>query len=1129
MEMQQNQEGNGGHVQQQQYDETLVHDYIQQQQQQQQQGLQTYDDTSVEAATNDASQHIYEHENEQQHAHNSNIAPDQQMSNQQQETQQQKQEEEEDSDDEIEVIGVTKGNKPPPQQQQEQQQQKNQVELLTPYNFAVDQDLKCTWQEMLPSRNKVAAPMPVYTDQVRAYRLSLLSNSYFTITAIMHHTNSYDFIPSLMGVRKPIKEIVKNHGEKGESAILEDGKWRIPLSVYQVFYNYLCNQRKIYVEPIPNHQIQIASLGKAAAERGYPSPEELISHGIPSGLAHGLAPYQRGGVDFVLQRNGKALIADEMGLGKTVQGITAMACYEDEWPILVLSPSTARYHWEAEFLNWLGKDSDINRKVEQLEEEKLFGDFDSEAEEKKLEFNGEYSNKRKHDFNQHDSKRSKNMPTIPLLDPSEINVMTSSSDPMLKSNTRVVVLSYGLVANLAKKELLTPGSFKCVIVDESHMLKNKKSKRTMSVMPLLKSAKRVVMLSGTPAFSRPQELFPQLNALGEHKGWWADEEEFNSKYTVDKYSDPSFAELHTLLTSTVMIRRLKNDILKDMPSKLRENVHIESRDPLLSNQIKEGLLALRTGKGLLGKLSLLHQKLEPMQAVPQNTSMNPSLPQPQDPSSNVFFGQQPQQDEEPSRKAILNQIFRQTGTAKIPVIVDMLKLWLNDPTNTKICIFAHHINVLDALVEQGGLSNQEGSKSKFIRIDGSTNPKFRQEQIISFQNDPTVRVAVLGITAAGVGVTLTAASTIWFAELFWTPALMIQAEDRCHRIGQQARVRCLYTIAKGTLDEVLWILLKRKFQALGEFVEGKEKMDIVVHTTYQNEIDAVLRKSDNDLDSDTEDVEEKKDANALANEDTIQHDIEELATEDMKLAAGNEDDDPDDKPQNFERKKPKAKEEDIICLSDDEDETEVQVETPATTTKASKPKPVDLTENTTSETLFHSYNDSKWTIQPPTSVHNSFQLSKPKHFYMFFKGPTYRLSFFPVAGRVVVSDNKATPADSNGIQYPAFGDILVAINDNLVDNIPGRNVVNMLKSAIQSNSFVRLFFVRDVYLSNAFQKWRYLDLLPHLHSHAKIKDQSPKPKPGTLSEDQTAGNTNNSSSEEKNGESEKDDVIEILD
>jgi SNF2 family DNA or RNA helicase len=114
------------------------------------------------------------------------------------------------------------------------------------------------------------------------------------------------------------------------------------------------------------------------------------------------------------------------------------------------------------------------------------------------------------------------------------------------------------------------------------------------------------------------------------------------------------------------------------------------------------------------------------------------------------------------------------------------------------------------------LSNFVGGLTKFIRIDGSTSPKSRQEQILTFQTDPTVRIALLGITAAGVAVTLTASSTVWFAELFWTPAIMVQAEDRCHRIGQQATVRCLYFIAKGTLDEVLWKLIEKKFRDLGE-------------------------------------------------------------------------------------------------------------------------------------------------------------------------------------------------------------------------------------------------------------------------------------------------------------------------
>ena len=108
----------------------------------------------------------------------------------------------------------------------------------------------------------------------------------------------------------------------------------------------------------------------------------------------------------------------------------------------------------------------------------------------------------------------------------------------------------------------------------------------------------------------------------------------------------------------------------------------------------------------------------------------------------------------------------------------MLKQFIADPQNGKICIFAHHLSVLNSIIDNANLSNAKGSDTKFIKIDGATNPKVRQENITRFQRDPTVRVAILGITAAGVGVTLTAASTIWFAELFWTPAIMIQAEDR---------------------------------------------------------------------------------------------------------------------------------------------------------------------------------------------------------------------------------------------------------------------------------------------------------------------------------------------------------------
>jgi len=488
------------------------------------------------------------------------------------------------------------------------------------------------------------------------------------------------------------------------------------------------------------------------------------------------------------------------------------------------------------------------------------------------------------------------VPAMRLLRKSHVNVLTSSKDPIFpKNETRVVICSYGLAPNLIASGVIQPGMFKCAIVDESHMLKNKNTKRTKAILPLLMATTRCILLSGTPALSRPMELWPQLSALSQ-KGWWDDEAEYVRKYVRsdgETADGGSLAELHTLLTSTVMIRRMKVDMLKNLPKKERHNAKIRIKDEELKREFAKSMQLLREGKGTLGELARQHKKeederksaggqngeeeagghdnnmtngnsaadrsntlsesrtgegtidLETARAAAnqqaqqefeqvlhhcqQYITSNPGAIQG---DVNQFFNgylqsKRPEieqrlrdrlsqltvggmynglriidQSEESTRKTILNHLYTLTGKAKVPIIVKMLNAWLDGPSSRgKLCIFAHHIDILDAISEGAGLSNASGSRRRFIRIDGSTNPKVRQEEMMKFQSDPTVRVAILGITAAGVAVTLTAASTVWFAELFWTPAIMIQAEDRCHRIGQQATVKCLYLIAKGTLDE----------------------------------------------------------------------------------------------------------------------------------------------------------------------------------------------------------------------------------------------------------------------------------------------------------------------------------------
>lgn len=91
----------------------------------------------------------------------------------------------------------------------------------------------------------------------------------------------------------------------------------------------------------------------------------------------------------------------------------------------------------------------------------------------------------------------------------------------------------------------------------------------------------------------------------------------------------------------------------------------------------------------------------------------------------------------------------------------------------------------------------------------------------SFQEDDRIKVALLSITAAGVGLTLTAASTVVFAELHWTPGMMVQAEDRAHRIGQKSSVNCHYLIGDNTLDDMLYRFLDKKINNVSSFVDGK--------------------------------------------------------------------------------------------------------------------------------------------------------------------------------------------------------------------------------------------------------------------------------------------------------------------
>ena len=465
-----------------------------------------------------------------------------------------------------------------------------------------------------------------------------------------------------------------------------------------------------------------------------------------------------------------------MGLGKTRSAIGAACMYMEDWPVLIICPSTARYHWQHELLAVLSPNVITSR---------------------------------------------------------DITVVDSSSHPIYRNNKnetyKFYIISYNLMVPFLVTHIPHPRSlthslthkvslvgkldmigFNCIIADESHYLKSQKAKRTKVILPMLKKSNRAILLSGTPALSRPIELFSQLHALDSRR--WSSEGEFGKRYCrpkpdESKYSYSDFkgasntAELHMILSATRMIRRLKADILTQLPPKERFIERIQVNNPLKRDALKQILSDIVTNEYLIKKYKRDKRK--------RKKAGTDSIDAPSNGNDELA-------ESRASKKALVLSLFTKSGDAKLDAILPYIRDFLNDKLKGKLLIFGHHKNVLDGICKY--LDNYGGAE--YIRIDGTTPSKDRQSRVQFFQNSASCRVAVLAITAAGVALTLTAAATIYFAEVYWTPGSLIQAEDRAHRIGQLSHVKVYYFLGDGTIDDIIWPLVKKKIQVLGEVVEG---------------------------------------------------------------------------------------------------------------------------------------------------------------------------------------------------------------------------------------------------------------------------------------------------------------------
>ncbi|XP_047065554.1 SWI/SNF-related matrix-associated actin-dependent regulator of chromatin subfamily A-like protein 1 [Lolium rigidum] len=458
---------------------------------------------------------------------------------------------------------------------------------------------------------------------------------------------------------------------------------------------------------------------------------------IPTDVESKLMPFQREGVRFALQHGGRVLIADEMGLGKTLQAIAVASCLHEAGPVLVISPSSLRLHWATMIQHWLN-----------IPTEDILVVLPQTGGSNKAGFRLVYSNT-KGDF---------------CLD-GAFNVISYDVVPKIQST-------------------LLDLDFKIVIADESHFMKNSQAKRTIASLPVLQKAEYVILLSGTPALSRPIELYTQLQAL--YPNVYKNVNEYGSRYCQGGFfgvyqGASNHEELHNLMKATVMIRRLKKDVLSELPVKRRQQVFMD----LSEKEIKP--------------IRALFRELE-------TVKINMKSCDSQETMESLKF----------SQKNIINKIYNDSAAAKIPAVLDYLGTIIE--ADCKFLIFAHHQPMIDAI-------HQHLLKKKVncIRIDGQTPVAARQTLVTDFQNKDDIKAAVLSIKAGGVGLTLTAASTVIFAELSWTPGDIIQAEDRAHRIGQVSSVNIYYLLANETVDDIIWDVVQGKLENLGQMLDGEEK------------------------------------------------------------------------------------------------------------------------------------------------------------------------------------------------------------------------------------------------------------------------------------------------------------------
>ncbi len=519
-----------------------------------------------------------------------------------------------------------------------------------------------------------------------------------------------------------------------------DKMWFVPVSSKAALLNWASN--------IGGQVQKMPDMGPVA-----PMPELTIDIPLKMKMYH----YQAQGVAYNLQHE-RTIVADEPGLGKTIQAIAAVEAAGCKC-ILVICPNTLKGNWKAEIeQKW------TNRKAMILTDriKKTWPTFHKVGMINYVICN-------------YESLKKYFVTAINVFHDEE----TGKKKPL-----RLNHIQFSELVSL----------FDAVIVDEAHKCKDGGTQQSKFVMGLAKNKKWRFLLTGTPVVNKPKDLIPllvilqQLEQFGGYKG-------FVDRYCAGPNEASNLKHLNYMLNKICFFRRLKKDVLLDLPEKRRTIVKCEITT-MDEYRKAEGNLAayLKENVGKTDEQITITMRGEIM----------------------VLFG-------------VLKKI---AARGKVEQVIEYIRE-VND-AGEKMVVFAWHKDVIADL---------KAALPGAVTIVGDDSLETRENSVLQFQkcarcgikkdyhdgqdhdHEPSsTKNILLNIKSGNVGLTLTASSRVASVELPWTAADRNQCEDRVHRNGQKDGVECIYFLGENTVDEDIYEIIEAKSAMAGQVMGDTDEV-----------------------------------------------------------------------------------------------------------------------------------------------------------------------------------------------------------------------------------------------------------------------------------------------------------------